>query len=139
MKCPECFYTCLCCINPYVCVFRMKKKSGVGSRRTSRQPWWWPTTSRWRLSRSCVLSGDSCRRSRIAAPSSPQTWRPCRVSGTSSIIMHFFQFLPLHRPLNPSGIPLFSIGLQLLSLSTQRGYEIPARVLPNPHPLFRNI
>lgn len=67
----------------------MKKRSGDGSRRTSRQQWWWPTTSRWRLSRSCVHSGGSCRRSRIAVQSSLQTLRPCRESGTISTILLF--------------------------------------------------
>lgn len=76
------------CTLLYVCVCRMKKRSGAGFRQTSRQQWWWPMTSRWRLSRSCVHSGGSCRRSRIAARSFPQTSRPCRESGTISTILH---------------------------------------------------
>lgn len=91
-----CFY--LYSIYPYVCVCRMKKRSGVGSRQTSRQQWLWPMTSRWRLSRSCVHSGGSCRRSRIAVQSFPQTLRPCRESGIISSILLFFSSSPSTKP-----------------------------------------
>lgn len=77
-----------------VCVFRMRKRSGAASRQTSRRRWWWPMTLRWRLSRSCVLSGDSCRRSKIATPNFLQTSRPCRESGTISISFLFFPVAP---------------------------------------------
>ena len=130
---PVCVHTCIDLYNIQCdCVFRMKKKSGVGSRQTSKQQWWWPMTSRSRLSRSCVHSGGSCRRSRIAVQSFLQTLRPCRESGTTSTILFFFFFIPSTPPI--PRLPLFR--LQFLSLWTQCGYEIPARVLPFPHPMI---
>lgn len=86
----------------YVCVFRRRKKSGGGFRQTSRLQWWWPMTLRWRLSRSCVHSGDSCRRSKIAMQNCLQTWRPCRESGTISVMSL------LSSPVPPTPAPLIN-------------------------------
>lgn len=114
---------------PYVSVCRMRKRSGVGSRQTFRLQWWLPMTSRWRPSRSCVHSGGSCRKSRIAAQNFPQTSRRCRESGTKSTILLLFP-PPLSNSTNPSGSPPF--WLQSLCLWAQCGYEVAARVLPYP-------
>lgn len=76
--------------NPYVYVFRMKRRNGVVFRQISRQQWWLPMISKWKLSRSCAHSGGSCRRSRIAVQSYLQTLRAYRESGTIFTMIHFF-------------------------------------------------
>lgn len=135
---------CMCCValnlHFYICIYavcavRMKKRSGVGSRLISRRRWWWPTTSKWRLNRSCVHSGGSCRRSRIVVQSFPQTSRPCRESGTISTILHFFSAYPSTKPSPTLHSSFLVSGCSPFLSEPQCGYEIPARVLPYPHPV----
>lgn len=121
-------------VYPYVCVLRTKKKSGVGSRRTFRRQWWWQMTSRWRLSRSCGHSGGSCRRNRIAAQSSRQTSKPCRVSGTIPTILFFLflSFSKLHQsPTSRLTAVPFSLNIistwdtcQSLAISPSTGFNM---------------
>lgn len=94
----------------HVCAFRMKRRSGVVFRQTSRRLWSSRMISRWKLNRSCAHSGGSCRRSRIVMQSFLQTLRPCRESGT--IFPIFFSSSP------STSFPFFSIGLQFFSPCT---------------------
>lgn len=116
----------------HVCACRMRKRSGGGSRRTSRLQWWWPMTLRWKLSRSCVLSGDSCRRNRIAVPSFLQTWRPCRESGNIPVIFLFLSPVPPTpaTPVNREDLGSFPQGTAISNknvfsiISSLRGFKI---------------